>query len=457
MSDASDASFNRNKWTFGLGTLGRDGVYAIVAMYLIFFLTEVADLDDATLWWVSILMLATRLFDAVTDIVMGTIVDNTTTRWGPYKPWIAAGVIASAVFTMALFIDLGTGPTFVAMFFLIYLCWSLAWTMNDIPYWALLPALTIDPRQREQAGAIAKTAASIGMFAVVIAILPATKALGATFGSERAGWLAFVGIVVIALLAFQAVTLFGVREPRLASAPDHTSLRDLWRAIRGNDQLLWVALAMVAFQTGMVTTTSFGTYFFKYAYRDESMYSIFALVLAVSQLAGFISFPALARRYSRRGLYTFATGLVVAGYLVFFIAPMNMTILAVAGLLLFYGNAFIVMLMLVFLSDTIEYGQWKLGRRNTALTFAVQPFINKVGGALGTQIVALTAIWSGINTAKTPDDVTPEGLWLMKAMMLILPLALIVVGYILCRRKYTLDDATHARIVAELKERGELV
>lgn len=428
-------------------------VYALVSLYLIVFITEVLDASDTFVWWVGWLILVARLFDAVMDIVMGSIVDNTRSRWGHYKPWIASGALASAVCTLLLFTDLGLPEaSYVAAFALVYLLWGLTWTMNDIPYWALLPALSLDQIQRERIGALAKIFATIGLFSVVVAIIPVTTALG----KDGRAWFIFTAAVVAIMLAGQLVTLFGVREPRMAVEQPKVTLRGLWRVVAGNDQLLWTAIAMVLFMTGYVTTTSFGVYFFKYAYRDENMYTSFGAVLGVAQLTGFLVFPLFRRRFGRHTLYTAATATVVAGYVLFFFAPMDMLWIGAAGLLLFTGQSFVVVLMLVFLTDCIEYGHWKLGARNAAVTFALQPFINKVGAALGTQIVSVVLILSGINSAATPDDVSAEGLLMMRMAMLVLPLVLIVAGYLVYRAKYRIDEQFYARIVGELAERGQL-
>ncbi|MDO5496216.1 MAG: MFS transporter, partial [bacterium] len=72
----------RNRTTFAVGTLGRDMVYTLQSMFLIFFLTDILDLPDATMWWVSAILFGARIFDAFTDIAMGGIVDNTKSRWG---------------------------------------------------------------------------------------------------------------------------------------------------------------------------------------------------------------------------------------------------------------------------------------------------------------------------------------------------------------------------------------
>ncbi len=445
----------RNLWTFGVGTIGRDMVYTLVSLYLVFFLSDVLRPPRDEFLWASSLILIARLFDAVADIVMGAIVDNTRTRWGHYKPWIAGGVVASATFTVLLFSDLGfTGTLFVVGFAVIYLFWSLSWTANDIPYWSLMPALTLDQKQRERFGSVAKIFATLGLFTVVVAVIPVTSALSGAVGDVRAWTLFAVGVVAIMLLS-QSVTLIGVREPHLVAEQERTSIKELAHVVFRNDQLLWTAIAMVLFMTGYLTTTTFGTYYFKYVYQDESMYSPFGAVLVASQLLGYAIFPAVSKRISRRTLYTIATGLILAGYLVFFFSPVNIVFVAISGLLLFIGDSFITLLMLVFLTDTIEYGQWKLGRRNQAVTFALQPFINKVGAALSTQIVAVAIVIAGVNPDR-PADTSASGLLTIKLGMLVLPPVLIVISYLIYRAKYRIDDALYARIVADLKDRGQL-
>ena len=157
---------------------------------------------------------------------------------------------------------------------------------------------------------------------------------------------------------------------------------------------------------------------------------VFAGVLGISQLAALSVFPQLTMKYSRKQLYTLSTAVVVIGYIIFFLSPMNMIPIGVAGIMIFVGQAFIQILMLMFLADTVEYGQWKLGRRNESITFSVQPLINKIGGAIASGIVGATLIISGINAAQTPDDVTETGLLILKLAMMILPLLFIAAGYL---------------------------
>lgn len=444
----------RNRYTFGLGTVGRDMLYSLVSMYLIFYLTDILDLPDSTMWWMTGVLTVLRIFDAVNDPFMGFLVDNTQTRFGKFKPWITIGGLLGGVLTVLIFTDLGfRGAAYIITFTIFYLLWDFIYGANDIAYWSMLPSLTIDQKEREKTGSFARICANVGMYIVVVGILPITGALG---GDKRA-WFIFAIAVVVITWAFLCFTIFGVKENRsLYKKEDHTSLKEMFSVIFKNDQLLFTAVSMALFMIGYCTTTTFGVYFFKYAYKDEGMYSIFAGVLGVSQLLALICFPLFSKKYSRKLLYGFSTVLVVLGYIVFFFAPMDILIIGLAGVLIFIGEAFIQLLMLMFLADTVEYGQWKLGRRNESITFSIQPFINKIGGAIASGIVGATLIISGINSATTPEDVTDAGLLTMKLSMLIFPLIIIVAGYIVYRLKYRIDKEMFDKLVSDLEARGDL-
>lgn len=448
----------RNRYTFGLGTIGRDMLFTLVSMYLMFYLTDVLEMSDTMLWWLTGILLVARIFDAVNDPIMGVIVDNTHGRHGKFKPWIAMGAVGTAVVTTVMFTDFGLqGVPYLVVFTLTYLLWDVSFTANDIGYWSMLPSLSMDQKERERIGAFARICANIGMFAVVVLIVPVTDALSKSLGSMTKAYFVLTVAIALMMLAGQCITLFGVREFKgVFKQEQSTSLKELFTVIFRNDQLLYTAISMALFMIGYTTTTSFGLYFFKYAYGDEGMYSIFALVLGVTQTIALLVFPVFSRWFSRKSLYAGSTVLVILGYLVFFFAPMDMRYIGTAGVLIFLGQAFIQLLMLMFLADTIEYGQWKLGKRNDSITLSLQPFINKIGAAVASGVVGATVIISGISRASSAADVTPEGLLIMKSAMLFLPLALILVGYIIYRLKYRIDQKMFNQMVTELQERGDI-
>lgn len=452
------ANYQRNKAFFGLGTVGRDMMYSLVSMYLIVFITEAVKVSNAELLAITAIITAARIFDAANDPFMGFIVDNTRTRWGKYKPWIAIGVLLSAVMSILLFSDPGlSGAAYIVFFGFVYVGWGIAWTMNDIAYWSMMPSLSYDQKEREQIGSFARIAANVGLFAVVGAVIPVTAMLGKTTGGLRSGYALFAVAVTALLVLGQCLTLFGVKEPKVLGSdhPAPTSLKDMGKALFKNDQLLWTGISMALFMIGYITTTSFGVYYFKYAYGNEAMYPVFAIVLGISQITALAVFPLFSKKFSRRQLHLAAMVVIGLAYIIFFFAPMNMLVIGLAGVLLFSGQAFIQLLMLVYLADTVEYGHWKLGKRNDSITFAIQPFINKMGGAIGSGILGVTLVISGINSIPEGGSATATGITVMKVAMMIVPLILIAVSFIIHRKKYIIDEPTYKKIIDDLVQREQ--
>jgi len=452
-------TFIRNRITFGLGTIGRDMVYGIVSMFLMFYLTDVINLPTSTMWWVAGIILVARIFDAFNDPFMGLIVDNTHSRWGKFKMWITIGAATSPIFTILLFTNLGfQGNAYVISFAIIYFMWGICYTIHDISYWSMLPSLSIDQKEREKIGALARIFANIGLFFVVVAIVPLTKTLGDKFGSLQKGYFVFAICVSVFMSLGMCVTIFGVKETGIvAQKKENTPLRELVNIIIKNDQLFFTAISLSLFMIGYMTTTSFGLYFFKYAYGNENMFSVFSAILGISQLTALATFQLFSKKFDRKTLYTGAIISMTAGYLLFFFAPVStMLFIGIAGVLIFFGQSFIQLLMTMFLADSVDYGHWKLGKRNDSITFSLQPLINKIGGAVGSGVVSVVIIISGIKAANTAADVTPSGLLMMKVAMLIFPLLCFAGSYLIYRMKYKIDSKFYKQILSDLQERGEL-
>ena len=445
------------RWGFGLGTLGRDMLAALVSLYLMFYLTEVLDISGTQLAAVTAILVVMRVFDAVNDPIMGVVVDNTRSRWGKFKPWILVGAVLWGAASMLMFADLGVdGWGYIVLFTAVYLVYEIAYTINDIAYWSMLPSLTQEQKEREKIGVVARICANIGLFAIVVALVPVTAWLTGLMGDARAAWFTLAVALVVVMLAFQSLTLIFTRE-RVAGHRESTPLKELFSVIARNDQLLWVTLAMVAFMAGYITTTSFGLYYFKYYFRDEGAYPVFAAILGVSQIGALALFPLVSKVLRRSRIHLLATVMCVAGYAVFLVSGTNLLVVGVAGVLLFAGQGAIQLLMVMFIADSVEYGEWKLGRRNESVTFSLQPFIYKLSNAIASGVVGITLIWSGIDVATTPGDVTEAGLTILRVAMLGLPMAMIIVSYLVLRARYRLDEEFYGTVVADLAERNARV
>lgn len=464
-----DKQMKRNKICFGLGTVGRDALYSLVSMYLLVHLTDVVRFSDGGLAAIGVMLTLFGIFDAVIDPFVGAIVDSTKTKWGKFKPWILIGMIGTGVLSVLMFHNFHMGETaHIILLGVTYLLFSIFFSLNDIAYWSLMPAISKDQKVREGVGAFARICANVGMFSMVLIYLNVPSMFSFLNMSDRDVYFVFAIITALIMWAFQSITIFGVKEDRSKlEKEERTSLKDLWRALIGNDQLMVTAISMALFMIGYCTTTGFGTYYFKYAVGDEGMYMVFAAVLAVAQLTALSVFPLFRKKFTRKQLYVGSMIAVAVSYLIFFLSFEWLPLIVIAGLGLFFAQAFIQLLMLLFLADAVEYGEWKLGKRNEAASFAVQPFINQFGGAASKGIVSFTLIISGINMIANAAGADPENaaaiiaatpdssIWIMKLSMMILPLICILIGFVLYMKKFKIDEETYANILADLKAREE--
>jgi melibiose permease/lactose/raffinose/galactose permease len=211
-------------------------------------------------------------------------------------------------------------------------------------------------------------------------------------------------------------------------------------------------------------------------------FTLFALTIGAAQILTLALYPVLFKNMPRRKQFPLAVGIVVLGYLGFMLVgtvlPMSMPLLMVFGFILFSGQAIIQLLTYVLLADTVEYGQWKLGTRNESIVFSVRPFIDKLSSAIQIGIFSLIMIVSGLNKysqqiselesspALTQEQIIAMGnevvqtiprssTLIMRAGMLILPLVLILLSYIVYRKRYNMTEEKYASIIDELAKRGE--
>ncbi len=440
-----------NRVYFGLGTIGRDMFYSFEANTLLYFLSDVLSLPVWVFAAASMVLSVMRIFDAFNDPITGLVIDNIKSPWGKFKPAILVGGVMSAVFSVMLFAGIGTGWAFVIIFGTAYLLWDITYGINDIGYWTLLPVLSSDQKQREKTGAFARICANVGMYIVMVAWQPVTSALGDT--PKVWFWCAVV-IAALYLLGL-LFPLLGIKEKRVPlEKQESTSLKQMFDALLKNDQLMWTTLAMGLFMVGYCTTVNFAIYYMKYLFGNEGMYVVLVAVVGVAQLGTLSVYPTVAKRMTRRQLYTMGTVFVLVGYAIFFFAEISIILIALGAVLVFVGQAFIQTLMLMFLADTVEYGYWKLGKKNESITFSVQPLINKIGGAIATGIVSLTLIISGIKVdGGTVDAIDSEGKFIIKLAMFAIPLVMIVVGYIVYLKKYKISEEFYSGILKDIEER----
>ena len=139
---------------YGIGAIGLDLSYGMFYSYLSYYLSSVLGLEEGFLLLITPLA---RIWDGINDPMMGTIVDNTRTKFGKYRPWILVGALCNAVVLFLLFTSFGmSGLPLYIYIGIMYVAWGMTNTMADIPYWSMVPSFTSDPAERSIIATIAR-------------------------------------------------------------------------------------------------------------------------------------------------------------------------------------------------------------------------------------------------------------------------------------------------------------
>ncbi|MCR1808802.1 glycoside-pentoside-hexuronide (GPH):cation symporter [Haploplasma modicum] len=485
----NDKVSNKTKYTYTISCMGRDMAYTLFSSYLLVFFTSAIGLSNFELAAVTLIISLTRIWDAVNDPMMGIMIDNTKSKYGKFRPWIAIGALLSSIFIFLLFQDFGLrGVPFLIVFAVLYLLIEITFTMNDIAYWSMYPSFTTHPKERESIGSLARIFASVGMF-IVIALVPL---IYPNFkGGPKRGFFYIALVVSLLFVISQIILFFFVKEKKLdivKEDTEKTKFKDIIKIIFKNDQLIVIIVSILLLNTGYFITTSLGIYFFEYDFNKYGgvEFTLFSVVLAVSQLLALIIFPSLVKKFNRKKLFTLAILLMIVGYLFLmstrYILPQNMIVLSIGGFFLFFGQGFTQVLVLVMLADTIEYGQWKLGTRNESVIFSINPFVVKLATSIQTLIVGGTLIISGMNEKvikplsdkmngefkDLPNDeknllarafidqnMTDYMRLFLRLSMIVIPIICIIVGYLVYVKYYKIDNEMYQTIITDLKERNK--
>ena len=242
----------KNLIMFPLGTVGRDMMYNLVTSYLLTFVLFTHKLTAAQLSAITAIMVGARIFDALNDPIMGNIIERTRTKWGKFKPWLVIGILSTSIVIYLAFNVHLQGWSFVWFFGVIYFLYSITYTMHDISYWGMVPALSSDANTRNQYTSRATLFAGIGGM-LAAAFIPMLTAGESAIGGNAVTAYGRVALIIAILgPAFLAFTVFGVTEQRNYNnepAPP-ISFKKIIGTIAGNKQLLWISLIFLIQQIG---------------------------------------------------------------------------------------------------------------------------------------------------------------------------------------------------------------
>jgi GPH family glycoside/pentoside/hexuronide:cation symporter len=369
------------KFGYGLGDTASNIVFQVVINFMMYFYTDVFGIGAAA---VGTLMLVVRLFDAITDPVMGGIADRTRTRWGSYRPylfWMAFpyGILAVLTFTTPDFSE----PGKLIYAYVTYSLLMAAYTAINIPYSALGGVITSDPQERASVQSWRFMLAMVGGAIVAAATLPMVEWFGG--GDQQKGFqLAMLVLSVLAVVCFIACFALTRERENPADEAEKQSIAGDFGFLMKNDQWRLVAIITFLLLVSVAMRGSATPYFVRYYLNSESLISVFLTAGMLAGVAGSMFANWMTEHACKVRVMKWASvGIVVFNTLMMFV-PRDQVMLALAICIL--AN-FVHMIVIPYLfsavADTVDYGLQRWGKGAMAMSFSGHLLALKIGIAVG--------------------------------------------------------------------------
>jgi GPH family glycoside/pentoside/hexuronide:cation symporter len=441
------------KLGYGLGDTASNFFFQFFNIFLLYYYTDIFGLDPAA---VGIMFIATKVIDAISDPLMGVIADRTESRWGKFRPYLLWVAVPYGLLGYAMFANPDLSPDGKLIYaYVTYTLMMLAYTAINIPYSALMGVISPSSLERTSVSSYRFICAFSAAWVIGTFVTPLKTILGA--GDEAEGFRLTMMLFAGLSIALFWITFASTRE-RVKPLQHKSSLKLDFRAMLHNGP--WLALFLAAIFTLMNVAVRNGAiiYYFKYYVGDDgtAIFLIFDktavfMSLGLFAMIGGIAFTrVLAHRYGKRNLMIVLTLLNALSMAVFFIIPPDqywlMVIVNMIGTFIVGPTPALVWAMY---ADTADYGEWKSGRRTTALVFSALQFAQKLGLAVGAGLSGIILSLFGFIANEVQTETSIYGIRLMFSVFpaLLATASAIVIVF------YPLSDEKIRTVEAELRLR----
>ena len=473
---------------YGLGDFAMNLAFSMGTSFLLYYFTDVAGLTAAA---VGTMFLIVRLWDAFADLFAGRMVDKTMTRWGKFRPfilWFAVPVLflsflnfnvpSPGIKWLGLFeVDLDASGRLLYAY-LAYAVLGLLYSLINIPYGSLASAMTQSVNERAKLVAARAFGSAIGGVLLTFIVAPQISAIQKTApklapDADAAAQAAYdaaalvyrqsvqdvftqttLWFVVLGSIAF-FLTFWWCREAVVRSTPKVT-IKETLGTLKQNKPLAYLCAASLFYLIGLFAVGGSTAFYAKYVLGDISQTATMTLVNVGIALLITPIIPAIIRKFGKKTVFQYCGLFTVIGGVALFFTPagavgMALVFLAIKGV----GASLINTVMFGLEADTVEYGEWKSGKRTEGATYAIFSFTRKVtqsiGGAMGAWLLAIGGYLSA--TPAVPNPTQPESAILaIKFTIGLLP-AICAIIAMLIFWKYPLTDKRFREIRDENEAR----
>lgn len=374
---------------YGIFFLGQGFIYSMISRYLMIYLTDYVHMSIAI---VTVLLTASKVWDAVNDTLFGVIVDKARFKSGNrFKPWLNITTLILPVGTILLFSIPGEASQALKATWAVaaYLIWDLLYTMCDVPIFSIVTTMTNNIKER---GTIYTIAGIGGALATALTSLFLVKIF------NRFGFLyTAISVSVVVLLFMRPIVhLAKERHKPSVAEEEHSSLKDMWIYLKGNKYLRYFIIYRLISGSMFISVL---TYFTKHCLNDIEFEATIMLIAIPFSAVLYLIAPILMKRFNKISIYRTCMILVIVSYItLYFVGYANKWLMA--ALLVCALDAAIIpsILMSAIPADCVEYGCYKTGIRKEGITFAMQTFTNKFCGSVATAMAGLLLILIGYDS-----------------------------------------------------------
>ena len=430
----------REMWAYGVGSFGIFAVTTLIGAFLTFYYTDVAGIAAGT---VGTLMLAARLFDGITDIAMGSVVDRTKSKHGKARAWIlwVSGPMAISIVLLFMVPDISPGGK-VLYAYTTYILFILLYTAVAIPYKTLLGVMT----QHQHSRSLSNIYAAIFIMLGNLIVMTLTQPLTDTIGWEMLAVL-YAGVSLASL----AVTFLFVRE-RVTAPMAHSKvpLKVSYKALAKNKYWFIVTGFAVTFYATIGLTQGSALYYAAYVFGKASYYPLIGLAISLPMLVGLFFLGPVVKKFGKRNVVMYGACLFIIGQIVRIVEPASLLPFLAGCALGGLGAMPALALIFAMINDTVEYGEWKTGIRTEGLVNSGASFGIKVGSGIGVALIGWMLAFGGyIGGAAEQSALAID---MIKVMNLHIPLGLAVLQVIFMLMLNI--DKEYDSILHDLQERS---
>ncbi|MCM1220233.1 MAG: MFS transporter [Lachnospiraceae bacterium] len=436
---------------YGCGDYGGNLIYSTISSFLLVYYISVIGVNASV---AASVMAISKIFDGVSDLVMGRIVDNTNTKMGKARPWllrmsIPMGVCAVLMFTVPA--SWGGGAQAAYMFISYNLVSTVFYTGYNVPYATLQGLMTLNQYERGLLGNFRMLLATAGTMTVNTLVPILTAFFGGGEMYTQKAWTISLAILAAAFIAISAFTTFACKERVVQNTgtgeEKGPSVMECLKSLVKNKY--WILVVIYLFVLYFMMSTFFGSnmYYAQYVLGDAGSFSLISNVLSIAQIGMMFITPFLMRKISKRWISFMCMGIAAIAFLFTFISGSNITLVVISNLLKGAAFGFGAATMFGMLQDSITYGQWLTGVPAMGMGNAASSFGMKVGSGVGTAALGVILDMGGFDgTAATQSA---SGIAAINTACIWVPIITCVIGGV-CMLLFDLDKH-YDRAVSDLE------